>query len=78
MKKLTLVAAAAGVALIALWSVDFTNPPTTRVPQDPTAASRKAAAAKENAGASSAAGAGGPAHESPGPAAGGYLNEVRR
>ncbi len=54
MKKLALVAAA-GVALVVLWSVDFTNPPTTRVPQDPTAASRKAAPAKDNPGASSAA-----------------------
>jgi len=47
-------------------------------PAPASGASTGATGVARAAGASSAAGAGGPAHESPGPAAGGYLNEVRR
>jgi len=48
-------------------------------PAPASGASTGATGVARAAGASSAAAAGGPAHESPGPAAGGgYLNEVRR
>lgn len=54
MKKLGLLAAA-GLALVVLWSVDFTDSPTARVPPHPTGASGEGGAANGNDGASSAA-----------------------